>query len=334
MSVSNQASSIVGRPVTLLLLCGLGRRDRGRYMAGIAQADSNQWFDEISFDPEAPLLQMGTRRLGESGWLIRDEDRAADLGLKDRLMAERHDEVFAVEADQAEGALAAAERLLEMVQAEVQDQGTGWGLAPGVSCDSECEAAHPLEQAALLVQEDLCLIHRRDGTWHLDAASLCFPSRWLLADKIGQPLLGVHAKVDGYDAALADRVNRAFDHLLSRPDDRPVWRRNWFVHPIPDRFQPQRPVDGDPLVESDRVLDNLWVRSERQILRRVLDPDWAVFSIRIQQASMAQLFVIDGRSERIASYFSEASAADAVHHGVSEAQCEHLLNALGRKAPN
>ncbi len=296
-------------------------------MADGARSVSDGWFDEISFDPGAPLLQMGTRRLGESGWLVKDNDRPSDLVLKAKLMAERHDEVFAVVDSESVDALAAAERLLEMTQAEVLKWDSDKEADAGVDVDGTAE--HPLQQAALLVQEDLCLIHLRDGTWHLDAASLCFPSRWLLADKIGQPLLGVHAKVDGYDAALAERVNRAFDHLLSRPDDRPVWRRNWFVHPIPDRFQPQRPTGGDPLVETERVLDNLWVRSERQILRRVLDPDWAVFSIRIQQASLAELFVVDGRSEKIASYFSEASVADALHHGVSEAQCEHLLNALG-----
>lgn len=296
-------------------------------MANEDEPVPNGWFDEISFDPEAPLLQMGTRRLGESGWLVKDNDRPSDLALKSQLMAERHDEVFAVADDESAGALAAAERLLEMIQAEV----VKWDSVREAerSVDVEGAAEHPLEQAARLVQEDLCLIHLRDGTWHLDAASLCFPSRWLLADKIGQPLLGVHAAVDGYDSALADRVNRAFDHLLSRPDDRPVWRRNWFVHPIPDRFQPQRPAGGDPMVETRQVLDNLWVRSERQILRRVVDPDWAVFSIRIQQASLAELFVVDGRSEKLARYFREASTADALHHGVSAAQCDHLLNALG-----
>ncbi len=298
-------------------------------MVGDEESGSNGWFDEISFDPEAPLLQMGTRRLGESGWLVSDDDRASDLELKAKLMAERHDEVFAVMPEQAEGAFAAAERLLEMIQAEVLGWDTAGKSGVGIVPDANAEAKHPLERAASLVQEDLCLIHLRDGTWHLDAASLCFPSRWLLADKIGRPLLGVHAKVDGYDAALSERVNRAFDHLLSRPDDRPVWRRNWFVHPIPDRFQPGRLVDGDPLVGADRAMDNLWVRSERQILRRVLDPDWAVFSIRIQQASLAELFVVEGRSEKLASYFGDASAADALHHGVSETQCEQLLDALG-----
>ena len=88
-------------------------------MAGNEETVCNGWFDEISFDPKAPLLQMGTRRLGESGWLVKDHHRPADLVLKAQLMAERHDEVFAVVDSESEGALSAAERLLEMIQAEV-----------------------------------------------------------------------------------------------------------------------------------------------------------------------------------------------------------------------
>lgn len=278
----------------------------------------NEWFDEISFDPAAPLLQMGTRRLGFASWLIADEHRSEDLALKRELLSSCHNEVFAVHSESAPGADAASTALLAMVR-QVEDLSDR---------SSDASDIHPLEQAARLIQEDLCLIHLRDGTWHLDAASLCFPSRWRLADKIGRPLVQVHSPVGGYDPVLADRVNKAFDHLLDRPDDRPVWRRNWFIHPNPDRYQPSSPRGGDPVVAGGRALTHLWMRSERQVLRRVLAPDWAVFSIKIQQASLAELFVTEGRQARVAQYLSDASAGDVAHHGVSAAQRIELLDAL------
>lgn len=290
-------------------------------------ADPHSWFDEISFDPNAPLLQMGTRRVGEAGWLVPDDKREVELALKSQLFAERHGDVFAAHPAARSSAVAPAARVLEMVRRELGRLGISSSLS-GAPTDLSVEGPHPLEQAGRLVQEDLCLIHFRDGTWHLDAASLCFPSRWRLADKIGRPLAAVHSPVNGYDPILVDRVNKAFDHLLARADDRPVWRRNWFIHPDSALFQPCAPAGGDPLVPADRALANLWVRSERQVLRRVDQPDWAVFSIRVQQASVAELCIDPGRRTRLFEYFSEAADAGVRHHGVSAAQRTQLLAAL------
>lgn len=281
------------------------------------------WFDEISFDPAAPLLQMGTRRLGLAHWLVVDDERGADLEQKSILLRERHGEVFAA----LPGSEHAGSCLLRMVEDEL----VGRGLAQQNAAVGS--RLHSLDQAGRLVQEDLCLIQLRDGTWHLDAASLCFPSRWRLADKIGRPLIEVHGPVKNYDPVLVDRVNAVFRSLLNRDDDRPVWRRNWFIHPDPERFQPGRPVGGDPTVPASSALDKLWMRSERQILRKVRgcenNEQWAVFSIRIQQASLAELFVVPGRRDLVARYFEAASDSDIAHHGVSAAQRVELRSALG-----
>src|SRR6185295_18543550 len=83
---------------------------------------------------------------------------------------------------------------------------------------------HPLELCGRLVQEDFCLV-QRDGDRHcLVGASLCFPSRWRLADKIGRDIAFVHGPVPGYDTTLARPVDRFFDTL--KPE-RLVWRLNW-----------------------------------------------------------------------------------------------------------
>jgi hypothetical protein len=87
-------------------------------------------------------------------------------------------------------------------------------------------ALHPLELAGRLVQEDLCLMARAAtrAVYRLVGASVCFPTRWRLADKIGQPLQAIHAPVPDYDAQLASTMERFFARL--KPD-KLVWRCNW-----------------------------------------------------------------------------------------------------------
>jgi hypothetical protein len=48
---------------------------------------------------------------------------------------------------------------------------------------------HPLDLAGRVVPDDLCLVQAdADGVPRLVAASLCFPSRWRLGEKLGRPL--------------------------------------------------------------------------------------------------------------------------------------------------
>ena len=191
---------------------------------------------------------MGTRALGERPWLVRDERHSDELALKATLCRTRHGEVFAAER----GTEPAATEVGGLIEADGARLLEGSGL-------------HPLDQAGRSVQEDLCLMERRASGWHLAAASLCFPARWRLADKIGRHVTEVHAPVAGYEMQLSARVDRLFDRLTSRP----VWRRNWFVHANADLFQPDRPA-VEPIVAHAEVGTGLVVRSERQTLRVLL----------------------------------------------------------------
>ena len=183
---------------------------------------------------------------------------------------------------------------------------------------------HPLDRAGRLVQEDLCLLGPDRAGWVLEAASLCFPSRWRLADKLGRSQQEVHGPVEGYRATLATRVDRLFDRL----GERPVWRRNWFVHPDPTLFQPERPAGGDPVVPAERCRDELYVRSERQTLRRLPDSGWVLFTIRTQQESLGALLADAGRLDRFEGYLAEAPAANQAHRGLAPAQVDELRRAL------
>ena len=234
---------------------------------------------------------MGTRPLEEISWLLPDEHRERDLAEKASLLAARHDEVFAALDSPAVGAASA--EVLQLVQAATGQTGEG--------------GTHSLDTAGRLVQEDLCLLVLRDGGPHLDAASLCFPSYWRLRDKLGRPLAEVHGPVAHYGEELAARVDR-FLHRL-RPG-RTVWRRNWSIHDDPAYFLP---APGPALaVEPPR---GLWLRSERQTLRRLTTPDTVLFTIRTQQVPLAALGSRPDVAHRMAAAIASWSPEQIAYKG-------------------
>ncbi len=259
---------------------------------------------------------MGTRNLGSRPWLAVDDRREAELALKARLLTDRHDEVFA--------ALPDTEAPGQVTLALIVEQLEAMGLA---APDRPEPAVHPLDAAGRHVQEDLCVVRREPQGWILVAASLCFPSRWRLADKMGLPLDAVHRPVEGYQERLAKGVDGLFDKLGSRI----VMRRNWFVHPDGALFQPDRPVE-EPVIEPERCLFDLHVRSERQTLRR-LDDDHALFTIRVQQDRLEALVASSERLRSLRRFLVEASEETATHRGLGRSQRRSLqacLDALPR----
>jgi hypothetical protein len=222
---------------------------------------------------------MGTRAIGAGHGFLPDAEEERDLALKAELLASRHDEVFAALETPA---VAAGSRATLALVEDVS----------GTSGDS---TLHPLDAAGRLVQEDLCLLILRDGDVFLDAASLCFPSYWRLADKLGSPIDAVHAPVPGYDGALGGRVGAFMQRL--KPG-RPVWRRNWSIHDDPTYFLPDWTAPS-------RVRGELYLRSERQTLRRLPDTDAVLFTIRTQQVPLAAV----GERRDLAARMAAAIAA-------------------------
>lgn len=258
------------------------------------------WLDELPLAPGPPWLTMATRSLDLGQWLVIDDDRDRDLVRKTMLLTERHSEVFAALDSPAVGA--ASLEVLELVLAAT-------GTAP-VPPD-----LHPLDAAGRLVQEDLCLMVLRDGGPHLDAASLCFPSYWRLADKLGRPMADVHGPVAHYGEELAAKVDTFLQRL--RPE-RPVRRRNWSIHDDPSYFLP----DPTPPREVTPP-EGLFLRSERQTLRRLVSADVVLFTIRTQQVPLGVLAERPDIAHRMAEaieHWSPAMVAYKGDHGALAAQ--------------
>jgi len=129
----------------------------------------------------------------------------------------------------------------------------------------------PLLTLGRLVQEDFC-IHLQQGDEHaLMGAILCFPASWMLAEKIGRPLTGIHGPVAVYDAGVAARVQRLFDAIRV---DQPLWRANALLYEDPGLHQPRRENERRP-----KPATRNYMRSERQCLLRLPQTRAVVFSI-------------------------------------------------------
>lgn len=237
-------------------------------------ASPTAWIDEIAWPADGPpWLAMGLGRIGEDAWLLPDEHRARDLAQRAELLAKRRDEVFAALA----GTEVASSEVLALVQAWER------AFAPETAAAPLDAGQHPLEAAGRRTQEDLALMVPRDGSYHLDAAVLCFPSHWRLLDKLGGSASAIHGPVPRYEAELAEKVDRFLDRMR---DGVIVARRNWSVHGDDELHAPVAPPSPAPVAAAE-VPDRLWLRSERQTLRRLPESGAVLFTIRVQQAPFA-----------------------------------------------
>lgn len=231
-------------------------------------------------------FQIGLKPLDPHDWIEPDGQAAAQFANKAALLAERHDEVVA----EMPGSRAAQQELLSLLSQYLLRQypdlysreGNVVHVGPAAAAvDIADQNLSPIDRAGRLVQEDLCLMQVKDGAHVLTAASLCAPSVWRLADKLGQPLHDIHGHVPDFADGMAPRVERIFTHLKV---DAPVWRLNWSVMTEPTLFLPGRKHDrsGQRLagLVAQTAGDKLWLRVERQTLRRLPATGAIVFTIK------------------------------------------------------
>ena len=89
----------------------------------------------------------------------------------------------------------------------------------------------------------------------------------------------IHQSVPGYADKLERPVNYFFDRL--KPDY-PGYRLNWSIVDVPDLFLDQRKgkEEFDPTITSENAGERLWLRVERQTLRRLEISSGILFTIR------------------------------------------------------
>lgn len=221
---------------------------------------------------------MGLRPLDLADWLPVDDRRSEELRLKAELLDRTPEEVVAALPGTEEAAAEVLELVVDHLERHhpgvLRRDGTGWVDAPtGVGGGD-----HPIDAAARLVQEDLCLMTRPEGgPWVLGAASVCFPSRWSLRSKVGRDLSAIHAPVPGYEATIGAPTAATFDRL--RPE-RPMWRSNWTLLDDPALPQPEAAGRARRRTPPDDPGTTVWLRVERQTLRRLERSPSVLFTIR------------------------------------------------------
>ena len=226
--------------------------------------------------PDRP--HVGARALDLHDWIEISGAYEVELAQKRELLRERHDRVFVALPLGDAGSREVLELLAAHLPTRFPER---WPHA--VAIDS---SLHPLEAASLLVQEDLCLMTQVGPDWILSAASLCFPSRWDVRDKIGKNLLGIHEPVPHYAEKIGTATQNIFDKMTV---DRPVWRVNWTVMDSGVLHQPVAVRSPDAIaVTADNIPQTLYFRRERQTLRKLPRTGDILFTIRTYVDTFAE----------------------------------------------
>src|SRR5258708_21147376 len=183
-------------------------------------------------------LALGLVPMAEETWLGVDEHYAAEMREKARRMRDEYAMVFCAMPGSEGGQAEVLEMLLEHLAIYYPNFfRISRGAAPrnadeGIEADARIEnlingeiwrvgdfSAAPLDLAAPLIQEDLCLMSPDGkGTYVLSAASLCFPLRSELTEKFALPMAGIHHAVPGYRANLAAPSDR---YMVGRKPHKP-----------------------------------------------------------------------------------------------------------------
>ncbi len=251
----------------------------------------------LPFLPGPPNLSPGLKPIAPESWLAPDTERAAWLEPKRALMRERRGDVFAARQGSDEA-------MYEIAAAVESVAGPGSG-----------EWETPLERAASTVSDDLCvLMQGKDGFWRLEAASLCAPTFWRLAEKLGEPLAGLHAPVPGAHPGMVARVHRMFDAL--RPGVI-LERFNWTVQPGPERFTPdQSPFKARAAgMREEGALEALWLRVERQTISKLPQTGAVIFTIRVAVDPMKAALAGAGHAAAFAAAWDGIDPALAAYKG-------------------
>ena len=212
-------------------------------------------------------LKMGLARLAEADWLQPDPDLAA----------------------RADG-FAAYPQGMQLSQE---------GEAPGAELAAMLGLSGGLPDAAHAHHEDMCLLIRSEAEeqYRLVGTAVAWPSDWRPAEKLGLPLRALHAPIQGYEEQLADGV----DHFMARLKPGTIYGRcNWFIAATGEmRWDARPPELAFAHITPENAGETLFVRSERQTLRRLPETGAIVFTIGIYVSPLGELS--QGNRQRLAS---------------------------------
>jgi hypothetical protein len=260
-------------------------------------------------------FSVGLSALDPVDWILPDGHLAGQLREKVQHFEERHEAVFRAE----DGTLAAQAEVLSMLLDYLpRTYPDIWQVVDGVVAIKTAGLSYvvsdyaeaPLELAGRLVQDDLVIMRKGEGGYRIAAASLCFPSTWVLADKFSKPIAEVHGPVPGFGpgtrtAALIDRI---FDNLKL---GHPVQRSNWSIYEVPDLHHPFSHSTHTRWTDvRGGFFSGTWLRAERQTLTRLPESGDVLFTIQIVVDPVSLLMTHPDRAEIASTLKSQIESLD------------------------
>ena len=238
------------------------------------------------FNAERGRLRLGLSAIEFAEWIQYEEDFADRIKEKEKLIVENGKQVL----DAMPDSLFVQQEFLNLVLENIHQ----YHADKFVVSDNEVEGKNnnknyiignyennPLELVSYLVADDYCLLEEDGEDYKLVAASVCAPTWWTLAEKMGKPLASIHASITG----LEEKIGRLIRHFLQNLKVEDCYQRsNWFLFSRPDFCV--FPYDFDMYEEMininlNNIEDQLYLRSERQTFRRLKNTNAIAFGIKV-----------------------------------------------------
>ena len=227
---------------------------------------------KIPYDTTFPNLP-GTRPVSPDEWIICDDAFSQQMALRDQLIETKKDKVLAISDEAQEAAVELLKMTLDFCVSKLGYKKNVNKIIRPDKVSVEIDLNEPMTVLGRLVQNDFCILQKKDNEHVLTAAALCFPASWSLEEKFLKPLIDIHIPVKAYDDNIAKRVQRLFDGLQI---NRPVWRFNALYYEDPNLFQP-RSVNQPRRKPAPNKIK--YFRSERQTLIKLPDTGAIIFGI-------------------------------------------------------
>lgn len=263
---------------------------------------------------------MGLNSLRLEKWIEVDEYFYRELQEKERLLEDNYSEVFSSNF----GSSDAQYEVLELLLVHMHDYFPGLLEERGDEIFiKDLDRAYSkndfngirLDLCGRLIQEDLCLMAPGENGYTLEAASLCFPSRWRLLDKMGLPMGEIHNPVPEFSEKLGRPVDRFFDRLAV---DNPVWRVNWSLTSDPELYQPVRGKSEEQniSINAKNAGKQIFIRCERQTLRRLPETGWILFTIKTYLDEVSKLLDFPDAAKHLACLLRDLPRAVLVYKNI------------------
>jgi dimethylamine monooxygenase subunit A len=290
------------------------------------EKESKKNIKRISHSPphfpfeDPPLaLSMGLLKVPNSDWFETFDlkERALQLEAKRNFLASMHKDVFMADASALKTSIDVLHLMLINLTTYQPDlyilENNIVKLKPHkyfegdeFLTDLNANGMHPLDLAARLVQEDLLIMlppNKKQKGWWLAAGSLAFPSRWNLKDKFRKTMDAIHAPVPFYKDELKTPTNNFFDKM---PCDDIFARCNWSLHDSPSlRQNGAKPFVEKTGINSKNAGEHLWLRVERQTLRKLKRTGAILFTIRIYIDPLKEVVKFEGVAKRLNKALSD-----------------------------